>query len=159
MGTDGAALEALAARLARALLQRPDGPVAPVLLLSPPGDPLGEYLRAGILALGGGVTEEAGRLSECRGLVLPRLTARTVCEVWAGTAREGESGALLRTLLEGKPAWTPEEGGFLAQLPQNALGIRIKERFYELCRAGLTVAPAQTVIRHAAGTREKKGRP
>lgn len=151
-------LDGLAAHLARGLVRALGGKeeAGRVLFLADPDDPLGAYLRQSIGAETV-VTEETEQLPACRGVVLARLTARTVCEVWAGVCLSRESGAVFQALLEGKPVWTPEEGGFWSRIDRNPLGARVKERFCELRRAGLLLLPAGEIVRRATEVEKRRG--
>lgn len=152
--------DALAAHLARGLVRAMGTEPAPppVLLLAPDHDPLGEYLRRGILDLGTPVTRAPEEVSLCRGVAVTRLTPRLVCRVWSGGCPDGESEAVFQSLLTKKPVWTPREGRPWEALPPGPLLLRVRERFWELRRAGLEVLPAEELIRRAAGAEQKERR-
>lgn len=152
-------LDSLAAHLARGLVRALGGKdeAGRVLLLAEPNDPLGEYLRKSMAGREVTVTEETEQLPMCRGVVLIRLTAQIVCEVWSGVCLSRESGAVFQALLTGKPVWAPEEGGFRASLARNPVGARVKERFFELRRAGLMLLPAGEIVRRATETGKRRG--
>lgn len=118
-----------------------------LLLLDQPGEPLGAYLRSVLTArglLGGGET----------GLVLPRLTGETVCQVYAGVCAGEEPRQVLAALLAGKRVWCPWEGVEL--LGRGSLYRLVRERLYTLRRAGLTLCPLGQLADLAGGEEKRR---
>lgn len=110
-------------------------------LLDQPGEPLGAYLRyaltqAGLLGDGSG------------GLVLPRLTGETVCQVYSGVCTKEVSGQVLECLLAGRRVWCPWEG--LSDFGTGPLARRVRERLEALRRSGLILCPLGQLAQMAA---------
>lgn len=117
-----------------------------VLLLDEPGEPLGAYLRS-VLSAAGALGGGEG------GLVLPRLTGETICQVYAGVCQSETARRTLETLLAGRRVWTPREG--LSHLGHGPLGRLVAERLWCLRRAGLVVCPLGELAALAGGGRER----
>lgn len=121
-------------------------PEGGLLLLDEPGEPLGMYLRS--------VLGDLGALGDGEsGLVLPRLTGETVCQVYAGVCRQETAEQVLAALLAGRRVWTPKEG--LSDLGRGPLGRLVAERLWCLRRAGLVVCPLGELAAWATGGRER----
>ena len=103
-----------------------------VLLLDEPGEPLGVYLRS--------VLEADDLLGDGRGgLILPRLTGETICQVHAGVCQSDAARQVLAALLAGKQVWTPWEG--LSHLGRGPLARLTAQRLWDLRRSGLVLCP------------------
>lgn len=121
---------------------------AGLLLLDQPGEPLGAYLRSALAArglLGDGST----------GLVLPRLTGETVCQVYAGVCPDAAAQRVLEALLAGRSVWCPWEG--LELLGRGALYRLCRERLCVLRRAGLRLCPLGQLAQMAGGETKRRG--
>lgn len=119
-----------------------------LLLLDEPGEPLGAYLRSALAA--------RGLLGDgSAGLVLPRLTGETVCQVYAGVCPDAAAQKVLGALLVGKRVWCPWEG--LELLGRGALYRLVRERLFTLRRAGLTLCPLGQLAQLAGGENKRRG--
>lgn len=119
-----------------------------LLLLDEPGEPLGAYLRSALAA--------RGLLGDgSAGLVLPRLTGETVCQVYAGVCPDAAAQKVLGALLAGKRVWCPWEG--LELLGRGALYRLVRERLFTLRRAGLTLCPLGQLAQLAGGENKRRG--
>lgn len=120
-----------------------------LLLLDEPGEPLGAYLRSALAArglLGDGAD----------GLVLPRLTGETVCQVYAGLCPQPPAQQVLAALLEGRTVWCPWEG--MELLGRGALYRLVRERLWTLRRSGLRLCPLGQLAALAGGEdRRRRG--
>ncbi len=122
-------------------------PEGGLLLLDEPGEPLGIYLRSVLTA--------AGALGDGgSGLVLPRLTGETVCQVYAGICAQEPAQKVLSALLAGRPVWTPKEG--LSDFGRGSLGRLAAERLWCLRRSGLVICPLGELAAWATGGRERR---
>ena len=106
--------------------------MAELKLLDQPGEPMGAYLRQ--------VLEQRGLLGDgSGGLVLPRLTGKTICQVYAGVCTEDIAAQVLESLLDRRPVWCPWEG--LERTGRGPLAGLIRERLWTLRRSGLVLCP------------------
>lgn len=119
-----------------------------LLLLDEPGEPLGVYLRSALTARG---LLGDGRL----GLVLPRLTGETVCQVYAGVCTASTAQKVLAALLAGKPVWCPWEG--MELLGRGALYRLCRERLCVLRRSGLILCPLGQLAQLAGEENKRRG--
>lgn len=117
-------------------------------LLDEPGEPLGVYLRH--------VLEREGLLGDgAGGLVLPRLTGETICQVYAGVCIEEPARPALEALLSGKRVWCPWEG--LELTGRGPLRGLVRERLWALRRSGLVLCPLGQLARLAGGEERRRG--
>ena len=117
-------------------------------LLDQPGEPVGAYLRH--------VLEQRGLLGDgSGGLVLSRLTGKTICQVYAGVCTDDVAGQVLENLLAGRAVWCPWEG--LERTGRGPLERLIRERLWVLRRSGLVLCPLGQLADVAAqGQRGRK---
>lgn len=120
-----------------------------LLLLDEPGEPLGAYLRSALTA--------RGLLGDgSAGLVLPRLTGETVCQVYAGVCPAPAAAKVLAALLAGRPVWCPWEG--VGLLGRGALYRLVRERLFTLRRAGVILCPLGQLADLAGGDEKRRRR-